>query len=230
MRNLAIIPVRMGSRRLPEKNIRPFFGKPIFVYSLEQARKADLFDEILVSTESRKVRELCAEHGLDLPFMRPDELATDTTQLVDVIRHVLDAYKDRGQTFDNFCLLWATAPLRTATDIRKAYQLLDPETEAVVGVTEYDLPVFCALEENQAGYLVPVFEEYQKLPARDQPEVSVDNGSLCWVRVSAFDKHGTWLPPRLKGYRMPRDVSVDIDTEEDWQLAEYYYRRRNPDC
>lgn len=223
--NIAIIPIRMGSKRLPRKNVRPFFGKPIFVYTLEYARICGLFDEIIVSTESEEVRDICLEQGLKLPFMRPEELASDTAQLTKVIEHVLEEYERRGQTFDNFCILWATAPMRTDKDILDAYKLLGSDTEAVVGVSNYDLPVFCALRENEEGFMVPLFEEYQKLPSSQQPSVVVDNSTVCWVRVSAFFQHRTWLPPKLKGYWMPRHHSVDIDNEEDWELSEFYYKR-----
>ena len=157
--------------------------------------------------------------------MRPAELAADTCQLVDVLAHVLEEYEQRGQDFDNICLLWATAPMRTAHDIRGAYELLDEDTEAVVAVTDFDLPVFCALSENENGFLTPLFPDYQKLPSDGQPRVIVDSSSMCWTRVSAFREQGTWMPLKLKGYWMQRRVSVDIETEQDWELAEFYYRR-----
>lgn len=225
MSNLAIIPMRMGSKRLPRKNVRDFFGKPIFVYTLEAARRSGLFDEILVSTESEEVRDLCREHGLDLPFMRPDELAGDKTQLVQVVRHVLDEYDARERRFEAFCLLWATAPLRTETHIRDAYAKLDGDTEAVIGVTDYDMPPLCAMNYAPDGFVTPMFEEYMRKASCDMPRLVVDNGTMCWVRYDAFRRHDSWLPPRMRGYWMPRWVSVDVDEEEDWALLEYYYRK-----
>lgn len=222
--NIAIIPIRAGSKRLENKNIREFFGKPIFVHTLEHAKDSGLFDEIMVSTESRKVRELCAEYGLETPFSRPRELAADQAQLVHVVAHVLEEYERQGRSFDNFCLLWATAPMRTGADIQKAYAMLqDDDTEAVVGITDYTLPVFCAMGINGKQRLKPLFPEYQKLPGGKHPRAVCDNASMCWVKTSAFHRHGTWLPPKLKGYWMPRWYSIDIDTIEDWNLAAYYY-------
>lgn len=223
--NLAIIPVRTGSKRLRLKNIRHFFGKPIFVYTLEYAKRSGLFDEILVSTESNEVIDICRQYGHDVPFLRPEHLAIDTAQLVQVVADVLHEYELRNKIFDNFCLLWATAPMRTDDDLQKAYRLLEEKVEAVVGVTDYDLPVFCALKESEVGFLEPLFEEYQKLPSDRQPKAVVDNSSMCWCRVSAFRKYGTWMPPLLRGYWMPRSRSVDIDTEDDWELVEFYFRK-----
>lgn len=225
MSNLAIIPIRQGSRRLPGKNIRDFFGKPLVAYTLEYARKSGCFDEIMVSTDAPEIADICRAHGAAVPFLRPAELATDTAQLVDVVRHVLKNYAGRGVLFDNFCLLWATAPMRTADDIRQAYAMFDTQTEAVVGVTSYEISVFSGFQMDAEHGLVPLFPATLRLPSSKQPPVCAVNSSLCWVRVRAFEQHNTWLPPRLKGYLMPRRFSVDIDTQDDWDLAEYYYRK-----
>jgi len=225
IRNLAIIPIRSGSKRIANKNIRNFFGKPIFVYTLEDTRKCGLFDEIMVSTESIDVVELCVKHGLEVPFLRPEDLASDNAQLVDVCAHVIEVYEERGCFFDNFCLLWATAPMRTAEDIVNAYNMLDKKAEAVVAITDYDLPVFCAMSINEEHYLKPLFPECQKLPSIKQPRATVDNGSMCWVKVKAFKEHKTWLPPKLKGYWMPRSRSIDLDDQEAWDLLEFYYKK-----
>jgi CMP-N-acetylneuraminic acid synthetase len=197
----------------------------MFTYTLDYAVKSRLFTEIIVSTESEEVRRICSRYGHEIPFMRPPELATDQAQLVDVCRHVLEEYERRGRTFTNFCLLWATAPMRTDRDMRAAFELLDGETDAVVGVTDFDLPPLCAMEWGADRLLTPLFPEYMKLPGSKHPRVVVDNGTMCWVNVEAFRKHQTWLPPRLKGFWIPRRFSVDIETEEDWKLAEFYYRK-----
>lgn len=225
MSNLAIVPARLGSKRLPRKNIRPFFGKPILVYSVEQARRSGLFDDIIVSTESEEIREICEGHGIEIPFMRPTDLATDSAQLVDVVRHVLDTCQASGKSYDNFCILWATAPLRTATHICEAYALLSDRVEAVIGTTTYKRSVFSAMVIEEDGWLSPLFPDRLRSRRVEQPDVVVDNGSLCWVRTSAFREHGTWLPPKIKGYEMPRHCSQDIDDVQDWEAAEYFYQR-----
>jgi N-acylneuraminate cytidylyltransferase len=224
MSNLAIIPIRMGSKRLPYKNVRDFFGKPIFVYTIEHAKNSYLFDEIMVSTESDLVDEMCSEYGQYIPFMRPEELAADNIKLVDVCAHVLEEYEERGRRFDNFCMLWATAPMRSAEDIVNSYGMLDVETDAVVAVTDYDLPVFCAMHIDDKNRMKPIFPKYIRLSSPEQPRAVCDNGSMCWVKVKAFKEHKTWLPPELKGYWMPRHHSVDIETIEDWNLTEYLYQ------
>ena len=222
--NLAIIPVRTGSRRLHQKNIKHFFGKPIFIYTLEYAKRSGLFDEILVSTESEEVVAICRPYGHDVPFLRPERLASDSAQLVHVVADALQEYERRGKVFENFCMLWATAPMRTDVHIREAFGLLD-DAEAVIGATYFDRSVFSGMRPDETGLLSPLFPELLRQPSVKQPEVVVDNCSMVWVRTSAFHEHGTWLPPKLKAYMMPRRFSVDIDTAEDWELAEFYWHK-----
>ncbi|MBF0186382.1 MAG: acylneuraminate cytidylyltransferase family protein [Magnetococcales bacterium] len=225
LKNLAIIPMRGGSKRIPKKNIKPFFGKPIFLYTLEEAKKCKLFDEIMISTDSEEIAQLCRDHDGNIPFMRPPELATDEARLGDVCANVIQTYENKEVYFENFCILWATAPMRTAEDIKNAYQLLDEKTEAVVGVSEFDYPLFCAQYLAQSGELVPVFPDLCMAPAKEHPQAVVDNSSMCWVKTAAFKEQGTWLPKRLKGYSMPRSRSVDIDTQQQWDQAEFFFNK-----
>lgn len=162
---------------------------------------------------------------MNLPFYRPKDLATDTAPLVHVCEHVIETYEKYGRVFEKFCILWATAPMRTGQDIIKAYDMLDEETGAVVAITDFDLPVFCALTREENNFMKPLFPEQQKLPSSKQPSAFVDNGSMCWVKVKSFKKYGTWLPPKLKGYWMPRNRSVDLDDQDDWDLLEFYYKK-----
>ena len=217
--------MRMGSRRLPKKNIRMFFGKPIFIYTLEAANKCGLFDEIIVSTESEEIRAICCEHGFELPFMRPVALASDSVQLASVVEHVLQEYDQQGRKFDNFCLLWATAPMCTATDIRKAHALLDGDTDAVISVTDFYYPLFSSFSIDAGGRLDPLFNDELRKKVSEQKRAVVFSSLFCWTKVSAFEESGTWIPEKVRGYWMPRHLSVDIDFQEDWDLAEFYYQK-----
>ncbi len=224
--NLAIVPVRTGSKRLANKNLLDFFGKPMFIHTVEAARAAGLFSDVHVSTESPEVAEICEANDLEVRFLRDEELANDDASLESVCTFVLDTYRTLYDTeYDNFCLLWATAPLRTSEDITNAYELLSEDTDAVVSATTYDLPVFCAQEVDSEGFLVPRFPEMFWLPGQRMPPVFCDNGALCWVRVDAFRKEGTWMPRKTKPYMMEKARSVDIDTAEDLEMAKYRYNQ-----
>lgn len=224
MNNIAIIPVRMGSRRLPRKNVLDFYGKPLFVHTLEHAQRSGLFSEIFVSTESEEVRELCANRNLNLPFLRPSELAKGESSLTSVCIHALDEFEQRGKKFDNVCLLWATSPMRTDKDIIAAYFMLDDKCDAVVAVSEYNLPPFCAMRMAEDHMLKPMFPDLLMLPGEQVPSLVCDTGAMCWIKADALRKYKTWLPPKIKGYMMPREHSVDLDTKDDLKLLHTLYK------
>lgn len=224
--NLAIIPVRMGSKRLKNKNILDFFGRPLFVHTIDAALKSGLFDEIHVSTESELIVDICMENNLPVHFLRDESLANDAANLESVCSYVLNTFIDKyNKSFDNFCLLWATAPLRTSLDIIKSYELLTGEPDGVVSVTNYDLPVFCAQQKNMDGFLTPNFPDMFCLPSQKMPEVCCDNGALFWMRVQAFRNEGLWMSKKTRPYYMEKERSVDIDTQDDLNLAKYYYSK-----
>lgn len=224
MRNLAIIPVRIGSKRLPRKNVLPFDGIPMFVHTYRHALRSELFDTILVSTESEEVLEICKHYEISVPFKRPARLANDTAQLVSVIEHSLQEFERRQRTFDNFCLLWATAPLRTANHMVEAFEMLveNPELDGVLATTMYNKSVFSGMLVDQEGFLKPLFPDQIRTVRSQQPIVVVDNSSMVWNRVNAFRRYKTWLPPKLASYQMPEHLSVDLDTKEDLALLQYY--------
>jgi pseudaminic acid cytidylyltransferase len=226
-RRLAIIPVRTGSKRLKQKNFKNFHGKPLFHYTVEIALDSGVFDEIHISTESEELAAKCSVFNVAPKFLRPDNLATDSATLQQVCEFVLEEYQQRGSEFDEFCILWATAPMRTIQDILESHQMLSDETDGVISVTDYDLPVFCAQKIGEDNQLDPLFPEMLRLPGSQMPKAVCDNGCLSWVKTDAFWRHRTWLPPKIKGYHMPRHRSVDIDTQEDWDIAEYLYQKHN---
>lgn len=219
--------MRAGSQRLPNKNIRNFFGKPIFYYTLEYAKKTNIFDEIIVSTESKEVVKLCEEFNLKIPFLRPEQLSKDDVPLVDVCLHVIEEYEKQGKYFNNLCLLWATAPMRTDKDIINAYSMLKGDIEAVVGVTDYDFSIYSAFNIDKNYNLKSLFPNYLRLKSQKQPKVVCVNSTLCWLKVTTLKRERTWLPSKSKGYWMPRKYSTDIDTIDDWELAEFYYQNHS---
>jgi len=197
----------------------------MFVHTIDHAKSSGLFDEIHVSTESEEVARICEGEGVKPLFLRPNDLATDTATLQSVCEYVISNYELQDSYFDAFCMLWPTAPLRLVQDITASFSLLSDDIEAVVSVTDYDLPVFCAQRIDASSKLEPLFKDMLRLPSHDLPKVVCDSGNLCWVKTEAFKKHRTWLPPKLAGYHVPRTRSVDIDTAEDWLYAEFLYQR-----
>ncbi len=227
-KNIAIIPVRAGSTRVPQKNFIEFFGKPMFVHTYNAAVESGVFEDVVISTDSDEVLEICNAQGIPVPFKRPTSLGSDTVSLNDVLMHALTEMRARKKEYANLCLLWATAPMRDAEDIRKSYALLnsDKTIEASIGVTDCS-QYYPAHINDEKGFIKPLvcLENMTTLRAQDVPKTYVDNGSLAWVRVPVFEKQRTWMPAKSKGYWMPRCKSVDLDTKEDLELLTFYYAK-----
>jgi len=224
-RNIAVIPARGGSKRLPRKNILPFFGRPIIRYTIEAAQRCGLFGTVIVSTEDAEIESNIKDSGCSIHRRKP-ELATDTARVVHVLKNLLETELEQGNSFDYLCCLYPTAPLRDEEDVRKAYELLTArKADYCLGVTEYDFSPFFAFNMDDLGRLERRWPELAVLPPWEKPRVVVDNGSMYWVKVAAFMRRGELEGENAVGYMMPRWKSVDIDTMEDFHLAQYFARK-----
>ena len=228
MKQIAVIPARGGSKRLSRKNIIDFRGKPVIAHTIEAAIDSKLFDRIVVSTEDAEIGEISKKYGAQL-LLRPIELATDTATVVDVCLHALDFEAQHGRSYDILCCLYATAPLRDVEDIRNTVGLVSGrKCNFSMAVTKYHYPPHQAMTMNESGFMEPMWSELVEKKGQDVPEMFIDNGSTYVVWIPEFIKLKTFRGPKLKGYFMPRDRSVDIDFEEDLELANYYAKRNQP--
>ncbi|NIA20655.1 MAG: NTP transferase domain-containing protein [Anaerolineaceae bacterium] len=215
---MAIIPARGGSKRLPRKNVLPFLGRPIILWTVEAARKSELFERVIVSTDDDEIAACVEPTGCEV-HRRPPGLGADDVRVVDVLKNLLGTM---AQQFDRLCCLYPTAPLRTAEDIRAAHDLMVArEVDFCCGVTEFDESPFFAFDIDQEARIRRRWPDLAVLPPREKPKVVVDNGSLYWARVEAFLRLGELEGRSMAGYLMPRRRSVDIDTEFDFRLAEF---------
>jgi len=226
MGNIAIIPIKGDSVRILRKNFFNFFGKPMFIYTYEAAKESGLFEDIVISTDSEEVINICRQRGIVVPFKRPDSLTSDSASLDDVCLHALEQMKKLGKEYDNLCLLWATAPMRDSEDIKAAHKLLveTEDTEAVIGVSD-NHNYYAAHAVDPDGYIRPLidFEKITAVRTQDVPRVFVDNGSISWVSIDAFYAQKTWMPKKSRGYYMSRYKSVDLDTPEDLEVLSFYF-------
>lgn len=226
-KSICIIPARGGSKRLKRKNILQFSGRPIIAWTIEAAQKSGLFERIVVSTEDSEIAEVASKFGAEIA-QRSDALATDEARVLDVCLDLLEQEKRAGRQYDIMCTLYATAPLRNEDDIRATYNLVQSgDADFALAVTDYPLPPHQALITNEHGMTVPMWPDLVNMKSNDVPEMYVDNGSTYVVRVADFIREKSYYGPRLKGYAMPRERSVDIDTQDDFDLAEYYSKRIN---
>lgn len=228
MRAIAIIPARGGSKRLPGKNMAPFLGKPMISHTIVAAMETGLFQRVVVSTDDPGIERTARRFEAEV-HRRPPELATDRAQVIDVCLNFLQEEYTQGRHHDILCCLYATAPLRNADDIRCIVGLVEQgECDFAMAVTEYYYPPHQALKESDSGFLEPMWPEMVNLQRQALPKMFIDNGSTYAVSVPVFLKVKSFYGPRLKGYRMPRERSVDIDLKEDLELAEFYARRTRP--
>lgn len=219
MRGVCIIPARGGSKRLPRKNIADFLGRPILAHTVDAALTSRVFSRVVVSTEDAEIAEVARGAGAEL-HARADTLATDSARLVDVCLTFLDEERRAGRDFDFFACLLATAPMRTAEDVKHAHALIEPgRCDFAMAVTTYPLPPLQALRSGDDGFLRPMFPDMINLRSQETPALFVDNGSTYLASVAAFRKERTFYGSTLRGHVMPRERSVDIDEPFDLELA-----------
>ncbi|QTT90254.1 pseudaminic acid cytidylyltransferase [Pseudomonas chlororaphis] len=225
MSAIAIIPARGGSKRIARKNLKPFDGVPMIARSIATALRSGLFDQVLVSTDDPQIAELAKASGATVPFMRPAELADDFTGTGPVIVHALNALRERGETFDYTCCIYATAPLLQLRYLRQGLETLEahPERSFAFSVCNFAFPVQRALTLDDQGALTSLYPEFRNTRSQDLPRAYQDAGQFYWGRSEAWLRGDLVFSPLSLPVILPRHLVQDIDTEEDWLRAEYLY-------
>ncbi len=229
MSKIAIIPARGGSKRIPRKNIRNFCGKPIVAYSIEVALHTKLFDEVMVSTDNLEIAQIAKRYGASVPFLRSAETANDFAILKDVLIEVLGEYERCGKIFDQVCCILPTAPLVSADDILKAYEILiATRCISVIPVVKYSYTIFRSLKIDD-GHLIMNWPENYSKRTQDLPDAYHDAGLFYWYSKKYFEEKTAGFGENACPYIIDEEKAQDIDTEEDWKMAEFKYRfLKNP--
>lgn len=223
-RNLAIITARGGSKRIPRKNIKEFCGKPILHYSIQAALDAGIFDEVMVSTDDEEIAEIAKAAGARVPFFRSEQTANDFASTDDVIMEVLSEYQKRGEVFDAFCCIYPTAPFLNGQRLKEAMALLDT-ADSVMPIVPFSYPPQRGLIINEKGLVARQFPEYATARSQDLPKVYHDCGQFYACRTKPFLEAGTTDVENLVPLILSEMEVQDIDTLEDWEIAEIKYRR-----
>ncbi|EAT59828.1 pseudaminic acid cytidylyltransferase [Chlorobium ferrooxidans] len=219
--NIAVIPARGGSKRIPRKNIKEFFGKPMIAWSIEAAKASGLFDHIIVSTDDAEIAEVAEQWGAEVPFVRPAELADDHTGTNDVVVHAAKWAMDQGFELDAVCCIYATAPFIRYEDIRSGKTLLDSGQWAyAIAVTDFAAPIFRSVKEHEDGGLEMFFPEHYLTRSQDLPKALHDAGQFYWGRPSAWLNGVRGFDRSTAIIKIPRWRVQDIDDLEDWERAE----------
>ncbi len=224
MNILYLIPARKGSKTLPGKNIKDLNGKPLIYYTIDAARKVSSDKNICVSTNDFDIIKVVEAYGLKVPFLRPENLATDISTTEDVILHALEFYNLKGKLFDYVVLLQPTSPLRNGYHLQRALKLITPDTEMIVSVKVTDAnPYYVLLEENEKGNLVGS-KTANFTRRQDCPEVYELNGAIYIINVLKLLEKGIANMSKKK-YLMDKASSIDIDDNIDFEIAKVIMSR-----
>lgn len=231
--NIAIIPARGGSKRIPRKNVRDFCGQPLIAYSIEAAKACGLFDHVIVSTDDAQIREIANAYGAETPFVRPAELADDHATTVPVIKQAVAWVDEHIGKVDKVCCIYATAPFIQASDLRNAYDVLIQKAVGgyVFSATTFPFPIQRAFKIKPTG-LVEMFEPQNYMTrSQDLEEAYQDAGQFYWGSAEAYLSEKIFFSVDSMAYILPRHRVQDIDTPEDWKRAELMYEalRNNGD-
>ena len=218
---LCVIPARGGSKRIPNKNARPFHGKPMICWSIEAALKSECFEQIIVSTDSDEIASIASSAGASVPFRRPAELSDDYAPTIAVVNHAVEMVVQGVETHSEMpvCCLYATAPFVVSADIQAGLEKLSGH-DFVIPVTTYAHPIQRAVKVSDSGFLEMFDAEAYAVRSQDLEEAWHDCGQFYWGTVKAWARGESPYSARSAALPIPRWRVQDIDTEEDWLRAE----------
>lgn len=222
--NIAIITARGGSKRIPHKNIKEFCGKPIIEYSIEAAKEAGIFDDIMISTDDDVIADIAIKAGAKVPFMRSKQTSNDYATTADVLKEVLGKYKEAGRIFEIACCIYPTAPFVTGDKLKKAVEILESKDfDSVMPVTSFSFPPLrgMKLDNEKLQYKWP---EYAMKRSQDMETIYHDCGQFYALNVSRFLNTGLLVTDNTGGIVISEMEVQDIDNEIDWELAELKYK------
>jgi N-acylneuraminate cytidylyltransferase len=228
MKRVALIPARGGSKRIPRKNIKKFLGKPIIAYSIKVAIESQLFDDVIVSTDDEEIAEIALEYGASVPFFRPSVISDDHATTVDVIKHAIEWLSNSGFSYDVICCLYATAPfIKTSSLIKGLTAIEDNGFLYSFVATEFSFPIQRAIKRNADGGVAMFYAQHLKTRSQDLEAAYHDAGQFYWGRTQAFLQDVPLFNESAYSVLVPHNEVQDIDTESDWQRAEFLYKYLN---
>lgn len=224
---VAIIPARGGSKRIPNKNIRAFLGRPMVQRAVDTALRSALFDRVIVSTDDERIRAAAIDAGASAPFLRPAELSEDHTATVPVVAHALEQDAATGVRATHACCIYPCTPLLEPGDLKQAWAIAQrDDVDFVYAVAAYPHPVQRAFRMSPEGALEYVDASHAKRRTQDLEALYYDAAQFYWGTVRAWLGQPNGIAS-VRGYKIPSWRAIDIDTEDDWQHAELVFRALN---
>lgn len=220
MSSIAIITARGGSKRIPKKNIKEFCGKPMIAYSIEAGIQSGVFDEVMVSTDSVEIAEIAKSYGASVPFMRSEKTASDYATTRDVLMEVIHEYEKRGRTFEDMTCIYPTAPFVTAQKLRDAITLFkETKSSLLIPVVQFSYPPQRAYVIND-GKLRFKWEEFRYSRSQDLEPFYHEAGQFYCYNIADYLVADGAIKENIIPFILPESEVQDIDTEEDWRMAE----------
>ena len=221
---IAIIPARGGSKRIPKKNIRQFCGKPIISYSIEAALEADIFDEVMVSTDSEEIAELALKYGASVPFMRSEKTAGDYATTSEVVLEVIDNYKKLGKEFQYAACIYAAAPFVTSDKLCSAMKKLkENDVVEIMPVVQFSYPPMRGFIMKD-DYLAMKWPEFLNTRSQDIESLYHDCGQFYCYDIEKYQSLNGQIVDSIMPIIVSESEVQDIDSEEDWKIAEIKYQ------
>ena len=226
MGNIAIIPARGGSKRIPRKNIKLFYGKPLIAYSIEVALMSNLFDKVIVTTDDDEIASISRKYGADVPFLRPKKLADDFVTATEAVEYTVEYLESKGLSYDYICTIYATAPLLDVKYLKEGYQKLKNSNAVnAFSVTSMPFPIQRTFKITENNRCEMFFPEYYLSRSQDLEEAYQDAGQFYWLnrKLQKTSNNKMIFSEISIPIVLPRELVQDIDTEEDWKVAEFMY-------
>jgi N-acylneuraminate cytidylyltransferase len=224
LNNLAIIPARGGSKRIPRKNIRDFLGKPIISYSINAALASGVFNEVMVSTDDEEIAQVSQQYGAHIPFYRSKYLSSDMATTASVLIEVLDEYEKRGEKFDRICCLYPCAPFITSKRLKEGMETLaNTNADSVLPVVQFSYPPQRCLVIRD-GSAMMLYQENHNIRSQDLEPYYHDAGQFYCINTFSLKKENRLFCKNTLPVILSEIEVQDIDTEEDWKMAEIKYK------
>lgn len=221
--NIAIIPARGGSKRIPDKNWKIFCGKPMIAWAIGYALKSKIFDKVIVSTDDERIAEVARDAGAETPFVRPAELADDLTPTVPVIAHAVEACQAMGLNIEYACCIYPCVPFLQISDLVDALALMqERDAPFAYPVTDYAHPIQRAMRRLSTGHMQLFRPEHELTRTQDLEKSYHDTGQFYWGKASAWKSHMKMHTDGV-GMLVPNWRVIDIDSADDWKRAELLY-------
>lgn len=221
---IAIIPARGGSKRIPKKNIKNFYGKPIIAYSIQVALESKLFEKVIVSTDSKEIAEIAEEYGAQVPFLRPHELSDDFISSGEAVNYTFNKLIENGEHYDYYCILYATAPLLRKEYLLKGFnEIIQGKASQAISCTSMPYPIQRSFKITQEGRCEMFWPENFLKRSQDLEKAYYDAGQFYWINPS-FQSSEIGFSKDLIPIILPEYQVQDIDTPEDWINAEIKYK------